>query len=172
MHDFKQNEIMKKKEKNENYKYVGSVELYLKRIEVFSFSNLMCPFYTIQALDGQDYTFGGAVGKSLREMENPIEDSIFESRIFSGPFVNDIYWLFTQGESLNDYSVALLHHKIADTGFFKQPARVLIDVFSNGKDSKYALGGSTYMLERDKDGKIGIRMDGIEMQKMGLCNLN
>lgn len=151
------------KNNNKKFKYVGSVETFIKRVEVFSFSNCFCPFYTIETPVG-DRVFGGAIGGSrLSEMEDPI----FESRIFSGPFVNDFAYYFEKGESLYSYETAKIMHKVvADTGIMK-PQRVLIDIFGNGGDyMKYALGGSRFLLEKNTDGQIGLMLDSVEIERM------
>ena len=150
--------------KNKEFKYAGSIETYIKRVEVFSFSNSFCPFYTITTKQG-DKVIGGAIGGRLSEIEDPL----FEARIFSGPFVNDFAHLFECGESLYNYETAKATHKVvADTGEM-EPQRVLIDIYGNGGDyNKYALGGSLFMLHRTADGNIGLALDGVAMKEMGI----
>lgn len=151
-------------EKNKEFKYAGSVETYIKRVEVFSFSNSFCPFYTITTKQG-DVVIGGAIGGRLSEIEDPL----FEARIFNGSFVNDFAYLFEWGESLYDYETAKATHKVvADTGEM-EPQRVLIDLYGNGGDyNKYALGGSLFLVNRDDKGTISLAIDEVAMKEMGV----
>ena len=148
------------KKNNKAFKYVGTVEVFIKRVEVFSFSNSLCPFYTLETPNG-DMVFGGAIGGRLSEIENPI----LESKIFSGPFVNDFSHFFEIGESLYPYETAKIVHKVvADTGIM-EPQSVLIDIYGNGGEyNRYALRRSKFLGERADNGKFGYVFDLSELE--------
>ena len=150
------------KNKNNNApKYVGSIEVKLNRIEVFSFSNSSCPFYTITFSDGKIVTIGGAISGGLSR----IDDLIFDARDFHC-FASNVAWYIEKGESLTDYEFAKSAHRVvADTGWFEKPARVLIDLYDNGQ---VGLGASDCLYLKDKDGKIGIHIDEVQLREMFL----
>ena len=151
--------------KKETFFYVDSVETYLKRIEIFSISNRSCPFYTLTGKNG-DIVIGGARGGRLSEMEDPI----FEARIFNGLFLADFVFSFEHGRPSCSYETAKAKADkvVADTGMM-EPQRVLIDLYYDGKNIIYALGGSSYLLNRKKDGTIGFVLDAVEAEKMGIA---
>ena len=141
-------------------KYVASMEVKLNRIEVYSFSNSSCPYYTITLSDGRIVTIGGALtGSRLSEVEYPI----FEARDFSH-FVPNIHYYMETGKSLYPYETAqLIHRVVADTGWFKEPARVLIDLYDNGQ---IGLGASNYFYLKTNDGKLSLHFDEVQLKEI------
>lgn len=141
-------------------KYVASMELKLNRIEVYSFSKSSCPYYTITLPDGKIVTIGGALtGNRLSEIENPI----FEARDFSH-FVPNIHYYMETGKALYPYETArFIHRVVADTGWFKEPARVLIDLYDNGQ---IGLGASNYFYLKTDNGKFSLHFDEVQLNKI------
>ena len=143
-----------------DFNYVGSAELKVVRIQVFSFSKLAVPFYWVEGADGVVKQYGGAVIGRLAEMEDPI----FEARE-ERSFITNIAYSFEEGESLTSYEYASEMHKmVADSGMFD--GRVLVDIFQNKKgEQKYCVGGSDFIYRKDGD-KYALLLEGVEIEKM------
>ena len=146
--------------KKDNFKYDGSVELKVKRIQVFSFSKLAVPFYWVEDVGGYIHQYGGSIIGRLDEIEDPILAAREERS-----FINNMAHPFEKGESLTSYEFATATHKmVADSGIFD--GRVLVDVFINSKgERRYCVGGSDFIYRKVGD-KYALLLDGVELEKM------
>jgi len=147
---------------NKNFKYYDSIELAIVRIEIFSFSNSASPFYWIKKPDGEIIKCGGSLIGSLKDIDDPLfaarEESIFIQNI--------AFPLENYGKSLYNYDTAkTIHRIVADSGMFE--GRALIDIYTDGKDFKYCVGGSNFIYRKDGD-KIGLIFDEVELRRQGL----
>lgn len=150
----------------ENMNYIGSTELRLNRIEVFSFSGGAVPFYHITFFNGDESIVVGGTFTTMRVADNKPEDLVFESRN-SNYFLIDLFHYFAEGKSLTDYNFAKrMKKKVADSG--KIDSRVLVDLYGNDEVLNFALGASDYLYIKDEDGKIGLMFDEIQATDMGI----
>ena len=146
--------------KKDEFKYIGSIESKVVRIQVFSFSKLAVPFYWMEGADGEVRKFGGSVIGRLAEMEDPIFEAKEESA-----FIYNIAYPLEKGESILEYEYATAYHSIvADSG--EIDGRVLIDVFVNKKgECKYCVGGSNIIYRKKGEG-IQLLIDEVELERM------
>ena len=137
---------------NKQQNYAGSISIPLKKIEVFSFSNLAVPFYHI-VLNGEERVIGEIRMGSLKDEK--MKDPIFQARnwnIFLASLINER----TFG---CNYQVAQAHSKVAEMDCDEE---VLIDVYNDKQNGRQFidLGASNILYVPYEDGTVGFRYAG------------
>ena len=141
------------------FKYVGSCELTINRIEVFSCSRSAVPFYHFTNPDNERFVVGGIRLGQLDEMK----DVMFEARLANN-------FLLPLANSMTDsYEwTKAVHQKVADSG--EITGRVMLDLFEDENGiGAFQLGASDILYLKGEDGGIKLCLDEVEVQKMNNC---
>lgn len=133
--------------------YTGSFEVNVKKVQVFSCSNLAVPYYLVEYSDGGEYWVGGV---RLNRLDD-IKDIDMAVRNF------DVL-LYSLLAGSDGYEHTCKCHRMVDELYIN--GRVLIDMYDVNGETKFALGGSSTFYLKDKDGKIVFWIDAVEANNM------